>query len=176
MVKKIVLLLFVLLSFQLYAADLAYTPSVSLAGGYHGDSDSDSSAFFSAGYAGVKVNPLSLTIDDVHRVSIPLTVSYNTPSLASGREFSSSSIDMLIEAEYGYRFTDLFTLYGAVGTDVRWHFGSNAASVKYGGTITPSFRILDDLTVDGIVSMYGGRTGFSLSVGVGVTYLFEVGL
>lgn len=169
-----VVLLFSLLM-PICAAEVSWSPSLSVYGGWQGDkfaSSLDSSlSLVSTGFVEGRVDPLSITIGR-HSISLPVNVSYASSGMITTRTMKSSELDFGLELEYGVRITDIFAL--SLGGGFRLHdfFKQKGWYVSYGGTLIPSFVLLDFIYLDIPVSAYFGKNGWNIRTGVGVTFIY----
>ncbi len=176
MKRFLLILLILLIPAAVYASDISWSPSVSAYLGYRGDAYTAGSGdrFYSSFNAGVKGSLLAMEIGN-HRVSLPATVAYSTASAYISGSIRNPSLDISLEAEYGYRLSELILLSIGAGFKAEWYYNANAAAISYGATFTPSFFVSENFTIDGMLSMYGGRNGFSMIVGAGATFRFSAG-
>ncbi len=161
--RKIIMLLMLSSLLPLNAA--RWTPSAGVDILFRSDI---SSAYTASLETKADIKLLSLS-ERSHGFSLPLSVSYTSPSTIAGRLQRLSSVSFGAEAEYTYAFSSTFSLSAGAGFRAEWFPEPEALSLRFGGTIRPSFRIERDLTLSFPVSVYAFN-GIAITIGAGIAY------
>ncbi len=174
MKKPILLLISIALSSSLYA--LSWNPSTSAVIAYDGTKYSksiDSSGTLRSSIGGMLTLDVAAISIDRHSVSLPMSLALCSESNTEGRTRVQQRMTTGISLEYGYAFSDIFTLSASIDAAYEYFPKAEGGRWLIGGTITPEFFIgrLFSMITELSAKFGKGSAGFSLGVGAKVHFL-----
>ena len=170
MMKKLsAITIMILASAMLMASSVRWSPSVGAYAGYKADGLQDYMS--SSAAIGIELDLATISIDD-HTISLPFSIGYST--IGNEHDYVRKQAEMLLslEARYFYRLSDLLSIGAGAGIRGQWHLGTEYLSMSVGGSLIPSFRILDSLSLTVPLSFYASRNDCSLMLGIGLSFHF----
>ena len=171
--KLLAVVIMIFVSAMLMASSVRWAPSVGAYAGYKADGLQDYMS--SSATVGIELDLAAISIDD-HTISLPFSIGYST--IGNEHDYVRKQDEMLIavEARYFHRLTNLLSLGVGAGVRGQWHLGTEYLSVSAGGSIIPSFRILDPLSLAIPVSFYASSNDCSLMIGIGFSFHIMEGI